>query len=64
MKPYSDRALTKMRHTGDEKAVGTFVTINAFQKGIGTGSCGPLTAERFTFKADRDYTISYLIRVE
>jgi len=53
-----------MRHTGDEKAVGTFVTINAFQKGIGTGSCGPLTAERFTFKADRDYTISYLIRVE
>ncbi len=64
VKPYSDRALTKMRHTGDEKAVGTFVTINAFQKGIGTGSCGPLTAERFTFKADRDYTISYLIRVE
>ncbi len=64
VKPYSDRALTKMRHTTDEKAVGTFVTINAFQKGIGTGSCGPATADRFTFKADRDYTVSYLIRVK
>ena len=64
VKPYSDRALTKMRHTTDEKAAGTYVTINAFQKGIGTGSCGPVTAERFTFKADRDYTVSYLIRVQ
>ncbi|MCR5294648.1 MAG: hypothetical protein K6E30_05670 [Lachnospiraceae bacterium] len=63
VKPYTDAALIRMKHRGDEDATGVYVTVNAFQRGIGTGSCGPSAAERFTYQADRDYTLTYLIRV-
>ena len=41
IKPYSDRELLEMRHREDEKTTGTYVTISAFQQGLGTGICGP-----------------------
>ncbi|MDE7222308.1 MAG: hypothetical protein K2O34_00835, partial [Acetatifactor sp.] len=47
VKPYSDRQLLTMRHRKDEKATGTYVTISAFQMGIGTASCGPATAPEY-----------------
>ena len=59
---YSEKELTGMRHRSDEKVTGTYVTINAFQKGIGTGACGPVTAPEFTYKAEGTYTLQFFIR--
>jgi len=61
VKPYSDRALTKMRHREDERAEACYVTIQAFQMGIGTGSCGPATRAQYRFTADKEYSFRYLI---
>lgn len=64
VKPYSDRALLDMKHQKDEIRTGTYICIEAFQQGIGTGSCGPLTAEEFKYYSDKDYTYKFLIKVE
>ena len=63
VKPYADRALVKMKHREDEVCTGTYVTVQAFQQGIGTGSCGPRVAPEFTFPADEDYVLRFHIRV-
>ena len=63
IKPYSDRALLSMKHNKDEIRTGTYVTIQAFQKGIGTGSCGPVTAEEYRYYPDKEYTFKLLIKV-
>lgn len=64
IKPYSDRQLLEMRHREDEEATGTYVTISAFQMGIGTGSCGPSTAPEYCYPMDREYVLRFLIDVE
>ena len=64
IKPYSDRELLAMRHRSDEKRTGTYVTIQAFQQGIGTGACGPATAPEFLYSAKRDYELKFLIQVK
>ena len=64
VKPYSDRELLTMKHREDEKVTGTYVTISAFQMGIGTGICGPETAEQYRYPADRDYELRFLISTE
>ena len=64
VKPYSDRELIQMRHREDEKTTGTYVTIQAFQMGIGTGSCGPDTAKEFRYPAGQDYELKFLISLE
>ena len=61
VKPYSDRALLTMRHREDEKKDGCYVSIQAFQMGIGTGSCGPATREKYRFNGDKEYSFRYLI---
>lgn len=61
VKPYLDLELIKMKHRSDEKVTGTYVTINAFQMGIGTGSCGPVTAEEYKYPVNRDYELKFLI---
>ena len=63
VKPYSDQALLKMRHREDEICTGTYVTIQAFQQGIGTGSCGPRTAPEFSYPVTEDYVLRFVIRV-
>ena len=63
VKPYSDKALFTMRHREDEEHTGTYVTIQAFQQGIGTASCGPGIAPEYQFPSDRDYEMKFLIRV-
>lgn len=63
VKPYTDRALLGMSHRGDEVRIGTFVTVQAFQQGIGTGACGPAIAPEFLYDARRDYRLRFLIRV-
>ena len=64
IKPYTDLALTKMTHREEENRTGTYVTIQAFQQGIGTGSCGPATAPEYTFSSDQNYEFSFLISVK
>lgn len=62
VKPYTDRALFTMKHREDEKRTGTYVTIQAFQQGIGTGACGPAIMPEFQYGTDRDYELRFLIR--
>ena len=60
----SAKALCGMKHRKDEIRTGTYVTIQAFQQGIGTGACGPNIMPEFQFSAKQDYTLKFLIRVE
>ncbi|MBO4393187.1 MAG: hypothetical protein J5800_02475, partial [Spirochaetales bacterium] len=64
VKPYSDRELIGMKHREDEKTSGTYVTINAFQQGIGTGSCGPYTLDEHCYDASKDYIVRFIITRE
>ncbi len=64
IKPYTDRALSQMRHREDEKRTGTYVTVQAFQQGIGTGACGPGIAPEYLYKARDTYEVRFLIRTE
>ena len=61
IKPYSDRELVGMKHMEDEIRTGTYVTISAFQKGIGTGICGPQTKDEFKYPVSRDYELRFVI---
>lgn len=64
IKPYSDEELLDMTHREDEIRTGTYVTISAFQKGIGTGICGPATAPEYCYPARKDYELKFLIKAE
>jgi hypothetical protein len=64
IKPYSDTELLGMKHREDEKQTGTYVTLSAFQQGIGTGICGPETNDEFKYPVNRDYEFSFLIEAE
>ncbi len=64
IKPYTDRALTGMKHRADEIRTGTYVTIQAFQQGIGTGACGPAIMPEYQRAAKEDITLSFIIQVE
>jgi len=64
VKPYTDKALLTMRHRKDEARTGTYVTIQAFQQGIGTGACGPAIMPEFQYSVKRDYTLKFLVRTE
>ncbi len=64
VKPYTDKELCAMKHRKDEIRTGTYVTIQAFQQGIGTGACGPNIMRSFRYSAKQDYTLKFLIRLE
>jgi len=64
VKPYTDLALTKMKHREDEKRTGTYVTIQAFQQGIGTGACGPGIMEEYRYSAKNDYVLTFIVTAE
>ncbi len=64
IKPYTDKALINMKHTTDEERTGTYVTIEAFQQGIGTGACGPNVAPQYQYPTNQDYSFKFLIQVE
>ncbi len=61
VKPYSDRELLTMRHRTDEITTGTYLTVSAFQMGIGTGSCGPATRPEYCFDAKQEYTLRFIL---
>ena len=62
IKPYTDQALLTMRHREDEIRTGTYVTLSAFQMGIGTGSCGPATRKEYRYSGNREYVLRFIIR--
>ena len=64
VKPYSDEELRGMLHREDEVRTGTYLTVQAFQMGIGTGSCGPATRPEYRFDCREDYELSYLVSWE
>ena len=64
IKPYSDRELLDMKHREDEKRTGTYVTVSAFQQGIGTGICGPQTADEFKHPVSDDRVLKFIITTE
>ena len=51
-----------MRHREDEVRTGTYVTVSAFQMGIGTGSCGPATRDEYCFDAKKEYVLKFVIQ--
>ena len=57
----SDTELLGMKHREDEKRTGTYVTISAFQQGIGTGICGPQTKDEFKYTVKDDYELRFII---
>ena len=61
VKPYTEKALFAMKHRCDEAQTGTYVTLSAFQMGIGTGSCGPMTLPEYCFDAKKEYVIRFMI---
>ena len=64
IKPYSDRELLGMKHREDEIRTGTYVTLSAFQQGIGTGICGPQTADEFRHPVSGDYVLKFIITTD
>jgi hypothetical protein len=64
VKPYSDSELIGMKHRCDEKRTGTYVAINAFQQGIGTGSCGPYALDEHCYDAAKDHVLRFAVTVE
>ena len=64
VKPYSDTELVEMKHREDEHKTGTYVTINRFQQGIGTGSCGPYTLDEHCYDASKDHILRFIISRE
>jgi len=61
IKPYSDTELLGMAHREDEKRTGTYVTVSAFQQGIGTGICGPQTNDEFKYSAKEEKTLRFIL---
>lgn len=66
IKKFSDTELLGMKHVNDEFVSGTYVAIGAFQQGIGSGSCGPKTSEKYMYPISikDSYTIKFLISYE
>lgn len=62
VKPYSDWELLNMKHRSDEKVSGSYVTVSAFQMGIGTGSCGPATLPKYRYDANAEYVLRFIIQ--
>ncbi len=64
IKPYTDWELCFMGHREDEKRSGSYITVSAFQRGIGSGSCGPLQPLPqycFRYEEGTEYTFSFII---
>ena len=61
IKPYSEKELMQMKHREDVVFSGVYVGINAFQMGIGTGSCGPGCDKEYTYPVKDDYQLDFYI---
>ena len=60
IKPYSELELLKMKHIDDEVVTGTYINICKFNRGIGTGACGPITLEKYRYYP-QNYRLRFII---
>ena len=59
---YTQALLQKADHREDiydQKT--TFVTLNGFTKGTGTGSCGPATLPEYSIDASKELAFNFII---
>ena len=63
VKPYSESELIKMKHNDDEVVSSTYINICKFNKGIGTGACGPQTYKEYRYYPDKEYKLKFVIEV-
>lgn len=62
VKPVSDIALSDMHHREELVSGGSnFITVAAFNTGIGTNSCGPAPGENHRYKASESYEFSFAV---
>ena len=61
IKPYTDFELLSMKHRADEVETGVYMTVSAFQMGIGTGSCGPSTLPKYCNDVKEEYVLRFMI---
>ena len=64
VKPYSEKDLLKMKHRDDEFNSGTYINICKFNRGIGTGACGPVTLNKYKYDGNKEYKLKFIIEVE
>ncbi len=63
VKPYSDEELLSMRHRDDEINTGTYIDICKFNRGIGTGACGPVTLKKYQYDGNKEYKLKFVIEL-
>jgi beta-galactosidase len=63
VKPYSENELLNMKHRNDEINSDTFINICKFNRGIGTGACGPVTLEEYKYYPNKEYKLKFVIEV-
>ena len=63
VKPYSDQELLSMKHRDDEFVSGTYINICKFNRGIGTGACGPITLDKYRYNGNKEYKLKFLIEL-
>ena len=63
VKPYSDQELLSMKHRDDEFISGTYINICKFNRGIGTGACGPITLDKYKYDGNKEYKLKFLIEL-
>ena len=59
---YTQELLQKANHREDiydQKT--TFVTLNGYTRGTGTGSCGPVTLPKYKIDASKEHTFNFII---
>ncbi len=62
VKPVSDHRLMNMKHIEDMVSLSTeFVTISAFNMGVGSNSCGPKPEKQYQFPANKSYEFSFAV---
>jgi beta-galactosidase len=62
VKRITDKALSECKHQEDivESKV-LYINVDGFMSGIGTGSCGPKTAEKYRLPANMEYEMEFKI---
>ena len=63
VKPYSDKELLSMKHRDDEINSGTYINICKFNRGIGTGACGPVTLDKYKYYPNKEYKLKFVIEL-
>ncbi len=59
---YSQEMLFNANHREDiQDQKATFVTLDGYTRGIGTGSCGPKTLDKYLIDASKELTFNFII---